>query len=411
MTVQEMYEQYGDQVKLRLEFGVERDMDYPEFCQVVAGQIKNYLPKEYQNYEVQLEEIQKNGGNRVCLLIREPGPGTCPVLYLEQYYQEYKEGQSLDSIGGQIAKLRFGYEVPRYLGDTRASDLGLIMNDWDEVKDRVVFTVVGISDNADYLANRPYTPMGGDLAAVYKVYLGPNRDGSTYGISITEPLLSSWNMTLSDLHEVAMKNTQERFPAEIVSLDGMLDQLGAMEDLPSVHPESYVSPTIVTNKQMIDGAAALFYPEVLETLNRMYPEGMVIAPSSVHEVLVLPVTQITAEKMDEIVQAVNETEVSQEERLSDYAHVYDPQTHLLYAPGLAAKREQQQERGVQQENSISDGPSRNQNTARDTKDTPEISQQRHDGLMENGSGSIGAAESQTMDEESFEEPERRYVAR
>lgn len=415
MAEQEMYEQYGDEMEEDLESGVQVDMDYFEFCQVVAGQIKNYLPQEYQNHEVQLEEIQKNGGNRMGLIIKWPGPGMYPAIYLEPYYQEYQEGESIDSIVGRIAELHKEYEAPglntRICGDIRVGDLRLIMNDWDSVKDRVVFTVVGISGNEDYLDNRPYTPLGGDLAAVYKVYLGSNRDGSTYGISVTEPVRSSWDVSVSDLHEAAMGNTQERFPVEITSLSGMLDRFGVNEGIPSAHYGSFAPPTIVTNKQMIDGAAALFYPGVFETLNQMFPDGIVIAPSSVHEVIVMSAKDVPPERMDGIVQEVNGLMVSPEERLSDYAHVYNPQTHLLYAPGLAAKREQQQERGVQQENGISDGPSVNQNTPCDTKDTPEISQQRHDGIMENASGSIGAAESQTMDEESFDEPELRYAAR
>ena len=45
---------------------------------------------------------------------------------------------------------------------------------------------------------------------------------------------------------------------------------------------------VITNEQTMDGASAIFYPEVMKQLGECFQGDFYILPSSIHETFVLP---------------------------------------------------------------------------------------------------------------------------
>ena len=75
-------------------------MDYREFACAV---------KEQMNYQMtggvraQLHTAVKNNGTeRTGVLIEAPGINISPTIYLEEYYEDYRKGASMEKIVGDI---------------------------------------------------------------------------------------------------------------------------------------------------------------------------------------------------------------------------------------------------------------------------------------------------------------------
>ena len=83
--------------------------------------------------------------------------------------------------------------------------------------------------------------------------------------------------------------------------------------------------TVITNNSGIKGASSILNEKLMKNISKKeHTNKFVLLPSSIHEVLLVPVTGITSkEDMDRynnIVREVNTQEVSENERLSDHAY-------------------------------------------------------------------------------------------
>ena len=88
--------------------------------------------------------------------------------------------------------------------------------------------------------------------------------------------------------------------------------------------EEYGSPLyIISNIGGCMGASAILAENKLKELaNRLHASKLVVLPSSVHEMIVLPYTgEETVEQYSRLVKSVNATEVEPEERLTDRAYI------------------------------------------------------------------------------------------
>lgn len=69
-----------------------------------------------------------------------------------------------------------------------------------------------------------------------------------------------------------------------------------------------------------NGAVAIIKAE--EELKKAFPNGYIVIPSSIHEMLVMPCDAIEEDKMNDLVGDVNEHALSPEERLSNNVYKF-----------------------------------------------------------------------------------------
>lgn len=80
---------------------------------------------------------------------------------------------------------------------------------------------------------------------------------------------------------------------------------------------------VLTNQRGIYGAAAMLYPELLKDFAERQKTDLVILPSSVHEVLLVPVRgSLDFAWFRCMVRSINRSEVPPEDWLSDQVYVY-----------------------------------------------------------------------------------------
>ena len=119
-------------------------MDYREFACAVKEQMNYQMTggvrvKEQMNYQMtggvraQLHTAVKNNGTeRTGVLIEAPGINISPTIYLEEYYEDYRKGASMEKIVGDI--IAFYGSVRQ----ERSWDCRKILT-YDGVRDQVVF--------------------------------------------------------------------------------------------------------------------------------------------------------------------------------------------------------------------------------------------------------------------------------
>ena len=146
-----------------------------------------------------------------------------------------------------------------------------------------------------------------------------------------------WGIEMTVLYEAAKKNMLRLCPEEMIpikqvireyaqkSISGM-EKGGSME-LPENFHEAMEQDTamyVLSNRGRIFGAAALLYSESIKNLTKRLNKNLIILPSSVHEVLLIPDDGVAQKEFFmEMVKEVNDTQVEPEERLSYNIYYYD----------------------------------------------------------------------------------------
>ena len=77
------------------------------FVEYVKSHIKEYLPMEYQNAVVSINEVTKSNDRLLTgLTILSPGERSAPTIYLEALAKQVEQGLPLDAAMKQIAQIQ-----------------------------------------------------------------------------------------------------------------------------------------------------------------------------------------------------------------------------------------------------------------------------------------------------------------
>lgn len=296
-------------------------LNYEEFKDAVASQIKDYLPAEYANSDVTIHSVLKNNSTRLDgLTIKRPESNICPNIYLNPYYADYKGGRKIEDILSDIARIRQMSEAPIDL------DVSAI-TDFCRIKDKISAKLVNTERNKEYLKDKPHTDIA-DLSAVYYIDLGSDSYGKMTTV-ITDTLLSHYGITIEELHEIAIQNmgTKARF-CSMFEVWSELMGASAPNEIQKVDNMMFV----LTNDSKINGAAMLLCPATMNKIAEQVGSSYYILPSSVHETLVVPFSDgLNVEDLKNMVHEVNSTQLSADEILSDSVYIYDYDKHRIVA--------------------------------------------------------------------------------
>ncbi len=305
-------------------------MEFNEFCDYLKDHVKDYLPEEFKDAQVNVARMQKNNGTELMgLSIRTEGCTISPNIYLDNYFAEYQQGMDIDLACERIAQMHIEHMNP---GQALA---GIVDNfqDTSFIKSHVVVSLVNAQKNEKLLSEIPHE-LKEDLAIIYRVYLG--NEGESIGtVMVKNEHMKVWGISKEELHECAMKNSRELMPVEVEDIGSVLSGMGIGMPFPAEGegPMLYV----ITNKQRCNGAAGIIYSDCLEKLSEKLGSDLYILPSSVHETLALPAGNAEIQSLAEMVREVNATQVSPQEQLSDHVYKYDARAKTLSLADVSAK--------------------------------------------------------------------------
>lgn len=265
---------------------------------------------------VEIHEARKtNDVKRTGLMITEQGTCISPIVYLEKCYEDFCGGKDFDDVVLDIMEMHL---------EGKNAELDITwFTEWEKAGQRVLVKLVNYEANTELLKDVPHRRFL-NLAEVYYIIMDIGGGQGMGSILVHNMHLGLWGIGEEELAETAYANYQRFLPAEIMSMDEIVMGLAGIRMLPEPMPEM-PKMYIATNRWKLNGAAVMLFPEMLRTLADRWKCDLYILPSSVNEVILLPVrTGETKEKEElaEIVEEVNQTQVILEEKLSDTVYRY-----------------------------------------------------------------------------------------
>lgn len=270
------------------------------------------------------QKVPKNNGVVLDgLCISKKGASIAPTVYLNSYFERYQEGASIEQLAEEILQL---YSRDFALLRTDFS----ILNDFSRLKDKIVYKLIHTAANTNLLKEIPSIPYL-DLSVVFYLYLDESPSGQMTAL-IYNRHLAAWDTSLEELYQLASQNTPVLFPPELKTMSqimqeilrrncGNLEANDLMQEFSKSQPSSPLY--VLTNSAGINGACTILYPRVLQNLSRQLKQDLVILPSSIHEVLLIPFDEhISLGELSDMVKQVNQAEVPMEEQLSDHVYYY-----------------------------------------------------------------------------------------
>lgn len=277
-------------------------MDFETFVESIVEALQERMG---DGYEIRVIPVIKNNGVELTgvAIIRQED-SVFPTIYLEGLYEEQLRGESVGSLAERIINCHEEQSMALHL------DMDFF-HDYGSVKNRIFYKLVSFAENKKFLEDTPHLCWH-DLAIVFYYAL---EDEMLEGASITirRQHMLMWKQNAESLYRMAKRNTKRDMPELLVSIRELVADLTGI----SVQGEDDLPLYVLTNQDKRFGAAAMLYSERMKELAEKFDCDLLILPSSVHEVLLLPDDHCQEYSFyRQMVNEVNRTQVEADEVLS-----------------------------------------------------------------------------------------------
>lgn len=288
------------------------------FAIKVKNAIEEYYSNDGEERIILIDEFIKNNGITLTgISIRDSKSNVSPTLYLDKFYDEYLEGKSFGEIFKDFINI---YEASK---PTCKFNIDFFQS-YDKVKSRIVYKVINKEKNEKLLNMLPHYEKL-NLIMVFYYLLDDGSDFENGTILITNNHLKLWKITKDTLLEDAILNTPTILSPVVVPLSELIVNSLGKENVDGLdcNEMNNLPMYVLTNERKLYGAACLFYNCLMDGIAEKLNSDLIILPSSVHELILIPSNMIDDyHYLFEMVKEVNNTAVSPEEILSDEVYIY-----------------------------------------------------------------------------------------
>ena len=286
-------------------------MSFEGFCTYIKNGIQQRL--EY-SCQVMTHNYLKNNGVTLCgLTIMTKESNISPTIYLNGFYERYVyEAESLQQIEVDV--------IETYRRNKTDHNLDVsFFTEWENARQRIIFKLVNYDANRELLKDVPYKKVL-DLAMVFTCLVEKGVTGSAT-ILIHNHHMECWKVTEDDLFHTAMENTHYFQKEKLTGMDSVIEYLTGQK-LGNDILDGICSMYVLTVENNLNGAGAVLYKDLLKDFADRMESDFYILPSSVHEMILLPLFTDDMESLSKMVKEVNATQLKPEDVLSDHAYVY-----------------------------------------------------------------------------------------
>ena len=227
-----------------------------------------------------------------------------PTIYLEEPYRQYLAGADMQEIVDKIVTL--------YKEQVRDIDFDIdFFKEFGCVRDRIFHKIINYEKNRKLLEDVPYFRWC-DLAVVF-YYAMEQKSMGRASILIHNNHLTMWEQTTEALYRIAQGNMRRYMPELLLPMYELIEEMTGVK----LNQTDGIRMYVLTNQVKLNGASAMLYSDKIRELADSLQSDLIILPSSVHEVLLLPDDH--EQKYDfyrQMVEEVNTTQVEPEEILS-----------------------------------------------------------------------------------------------
>lgn len=270
--------------------------------QEFTKEIVNGLKTEVDVIEAGVKTLTKNNNTKIdCVLLRTKASGKyTAVVNIGDLYDDFTSGTDISTIVERLIR-QCNEQMPKSNFD---------INNYANVRPNLFVALVNAELNEnekDALAD-PFL----DLLKIVKIIVPSGKNSGL--VTVKKSMLDVWGVTAT---EVFMDAISAKNPYTVTVNDTISNMIGVNDDVPF---------EFVTNKMKFFGASVILYDDkaVLKKLAKKYGDDLVIIPSSVHEVLVLPYYDGSdLDSLREIIKHVNNSIVEKADILSYSAYKYN----------------------------------------------------------------------------------------
>lgn len=291
--------------------------EYMEFAEKMRRGIESVMGKE-----VKLHAVKKNNGVVLYgITIYTEGCNVMPTLYLESYYEDYKNGKPIKDVACEFMR--------EYDRSTLYDSIDIdFFEDYEQVKPLLGYKLINADMNVELLKEVPHKRFLNLAVVCYSEM--PDEIFEKIGkgtILIKNEHLDVWEINTETLLKDAIQNMQETNPAELIN---MMDLLKELYDDPKGLICGKLPMWVLTSQTRRFGAGAILYNDWLEKVAEEVNDDYFILPSSIHEVIILPEKYGTdKEYLVKMVREINEEQVDTEELLANNIYYYSRDTKKL----------------------------------------------------------------------------------
>lgn len=301
--------------------------NFHEFCECVCEHVRGMLGEEYM---ISMKSVRKNNNITMDgMLIRHCDSSIAPTVYLNPYYEQYAEGRTIAHIAEEVAAVYRNNknpwkEEPNF--------------EFSNIRDRILFRVINRTLNEEELMHMPHVEIG-DFAVGFQ-WIVDTDDRRLGSVRITDDQMEMWGVTTDELTQLAVANSAREFPPVLRNIEDVLREIlqdngGSccgfnMSEFEDCCEEREFPMYVLSNSNSHMGASAILALPFLDEFREKIGEDFWILPSSIHEVILVPVSKIRdREKLSAMVHEINETQVPPQEVLSDVVYSFGEFENLM----------------------------------------------------------------------------------
>ena len=237
-------------------------MEYREFLENVRKEVESRYDS---NVSVTLNHVMKNNGTELDgITIMEKDKNIAPTIYINSFYDRYREGVSLKAVVSEIIRI---YNQNKNSININAD----YFENYENVRKTIVYKLVNYQKNKKLLEDVPYKRVL-DLAVVFYCLI-EQRKGVSATALIHNEHLRIWNVTEDEIYNDALKNTPVLLAGSIVPMSKILSEIAGTA--PADNDEKVCKYTgedilyVLTNSSRVNGAACILYDNLLK--NPVFP--------------------------------------------------------------------------------------------------------------------------------------------
>ena len=286
-----------------------------------TGAVKGYLPSDMAAMEIHINNMGNYTGAVFIDPIKKETGKPMPVLNLDALYESVKNSEDIIEAGVRSAGIVQDFLKNTYVPNIDFSRLPELMKDFDKISDRLYLSAVSPSYNNENTAM--FEVQG--MRFVPKLLLA--QEGSD---SMVAPLprsaVKDMGLTEQEFFTKVSENTKNVLKPEIRNISDIFKD---------IQPD--IASEAMDMSMLVVGAASLILDDTVlsQVAARYNNANYFIIPSSISEVIAMPVNEFTPETAESIamltqmVEEVNDTQVAKDEILSYDVYHYDAQKHKL----------------------------------------------------------------------------------
>ncbi|MCH5262208.1 MAG: hypothetical protein J1F42_04780 [Lachnospiraceae bacterium] len=277
-------------------------MNYIKFTETIAKLLRERMGVDY---EVKVTEVTKNNGVQLTgVVMMRKSDKISPTIYLEEPYRQYLAGVELQEIVDRIVEL--------YREQMKDFNLDIdSFKEFEFVRDRIFHKMINYEKNRKLLEDIPYIKWC-DLAVVF-YYAVEEKFMGRASILIHNNHLVMWEQTVDELYRIAQHNMRQSMPELLMPMQNLVEEMTGVK----LQQTDEIRMYVLTNRAKLNGASAMLYSDKIRELAEWLQSDLMILPSSVHEVLLLPDDHEQEYAFyRQMVEEVNTTQVDPEEILS-----------------------------------------------------------------------------------------------